>query len=130
MTGLTRRKSFELLVEGQEPFHSPVSFKDISLNSLKTLKRRHPDSQPERRLNRLLKKLTACSPFFVGKPVITSLTKRRADEGKYKVLTCEADGMPEPSFQWSVNGTDVSLQTRGVRFTASQRVVVFDGCLF
>uniref|UniRef100_H3BXC9 Activated leukocyte cell adhesion molecule a n=1 Tax=Tetraodon nigroviridis TaxID=99883 RepID=H3BXC9_TETNG len=41
-----------------------------------------------------------------GKPVITSLTKRRADEGKYKVLRCEAEGAPEPSFQWSVNGTD------------------------
>ncbi|KAG7257980.1 hypothetical protein CRUP_033703, partial [Coryphaenoides rupestris] len=38
-----------------------------------------------------------------GSPVITSLTKQRAD--KHKVLTCEAQGVPEPSFQWSVNGT-------------------------
>ncbi|KAM9846844.1 CD166 antigen homolog A isoform 2-T2 [Aulostomus maculatus] len=41
-----------------------------------------------------------------GKPVITSLTKHRADDAKYKVLTCEADGVPEPNFQWSVNSTN------------------------
>lgn len=41
-----------------------------------------------------------------GKPSITSLTKQRADDKKYKVLTCKAEGVPEPSFQWSVNGTD------------------------
>ncbi|XP_024921201.1 CD166 antigen homolog A isoform X2 [Cynoglossus semilaevis] len=40
-----------------------------------------------------------------GKPVITSLTKRRADDAKHEVLTCEAEGVPEPSFQWSVNST-------------------------
>lgn len=56
MTGLTRRQSFELVVE--------------------------------------------------GKPVITSLTKHRADDANYKVLTCEAEGVPEPNFQWSVNSTD------------------------
>ncbi|CAL8364448.1 unnamed protein product [Lota lota] len=39
-----------------------------------------------------------------GVPVITNLTKQRAD--KHKMLTCEAQGVPEPSFQWSVNGTD------------------------
>ncbi|KAM3868720.1 CD166 antigen homolog A [Diretmus argenteus] len=41
-----------------------------------------------------------------GEPVITRLTKHRADDGKHKVLTCEADGVPEPSFEWSVNGTE------------------------
>ncbi|CAJ1064519.1 CD166 antigen homolog A [Xyrichtys novacula] len=43
-----------------------------------------------------------------GKPVITSLTKRRADEEdtKHKILTCEAEGVPEPKFQWNVNSTD------------------------
>ncbi|GAA6226813.1 CD166 antigen homolog [Lates japonicus] len=40
-----------------------------------------------------------------GKPVITSLTKHRADDAKHKVLTCEAEGVPEPSFQWSINST-------------------------
>ncbi|XP_035035414.1 CD166 antigen homolog A isoform X1 [Hippoglossus stenolepis] len=55
MTGLTRRQSFELVVE--------------------------------------------------GKPVITSLTKVRAIDAEHKVLTCEAEGVPEPSFQWSVNNT-------------------------
>ncbi|KAM9348266.1 CD166 antigen homolog A [Symphorus nematophorus] len=41
-----------------------------------------------------------------GKPVITSLTKHRAVDAQHKVLTCEADGVPEPSFQWSVNSTN------------------------
>ncbi|TNN53186.1 CD166 antigen A [Liparis tanakae] len=41
-----------------------------------------------------------------GKPVITSLTKQRPGDANYKVLTCEADGVPEPNFQWSVNSTD------------------------
>ncbi|KAM8742740.1 CD166 antigen homolog A isoform 1-T2 [Acanthopagrus schlegelii] len=41
-----------------------------------------------------------------GKPVITSLTKRYADDAQHKVLTCEADGIPEPSFQWSINSTN------------------------
>ncbi|XP_041657297.1 CD166 antigen homolog A [Cheilinus undulatus] len=40
-----------------------------------------------------------------GKPAITSLTKHRADD-EHKVLTCEAEGAPEPSFQWSVNSTN------------------------
>ncbi|KAM9384398.1 CD166 antigen homolog A isoform 2-T2 [Pholidichthys leucotaenia] len=40
-----------------------------------------------------------------GKPVITSLTKRRT--GDVKVLTCEAEGVPEPIFQWSINITNV-----------------------
>ncbi|KAG7516688.1 CD166 antigen [Solea senegalensis] len=55
MTGITRRQSFELVVE--------------------------------------------------GRPVITGLTKHRAVDAKHKVLTCEAEGVPEPSFQWSVNVT-------------------------
>ncbi|XP_070700273.1 CD166 antigen homolog A isoform X2 [Pempheris klunzingeri] len=41
-----------------------------------------------------------------GKPVITRLTKHRADDAKHKVLTCEAEGVPEPSFQWSINSTN------------------------
>ncbi|XP_031733328.1 CD166 antigen homolog isoform X1 [Anarrhichthys ocellatus] len=41
-----------------------------------------------------------------GKPVITSLTKHLADDANSKVLTCEAEGVPEPNFQWSVNSTD------------------------
>lgn len=44
-----------------------------------------------------------------GKPVITSLTKQRADDAQHKVLTCEADGFPKPSFQWSINSTNVSV---------------------
>ncbi|XP_028450782.1 CD166 antigen homolog A [Perca flavescens] len=64
MTGLTRRQSFELVVE--------------------------------------------------GKPMITSLTKDRADNADSKVLTCEAEGVPVPNFQWSVNSTDEkSVYTNG-----------------
>uniref|UniRef100_A0A667WRV9 Activated leukocyte cell adhesion molecule a n=1 Tax=Myripristis murdjan TaxID=586833 RepID=A0A667WRV9_9TELE len=44
-----------------------------------------------------------------GGPVITGLTKHRADDGKHKVLICEAEGVPEPSFQWSINGTDEEI---------------------
>ncbi|XP_039632795.1 CD166 antigen homolog A [Perca fluviatilis] len=45
-----------------------------------------------------------------GKPMITSLTKDRADDNS-KVLTCEAESVPEPNFQWSVNSTDVKEQS-------------------
>lgn len=45
---------------------------------------------------------------FAGSPVIKSLTKAR-DGNKNKVLSCEAEGFPKPTVQWSVNGTDVSL---------------------
>lgn len=41
-----------------------------------------------------------------GKPMITSLTKQRSMDGNHKVLTCEALGVPQPSFQWSVNGSN------------------------
>ncbi|XP_020790209.1 CD166 antigen homolog A isoform X2 [Boleophthalmus pectinirostris] len=41
-----------------------------------------------------------------GKPVITGLTKQRSSDGNHKVLTCEAEGVPEPIFQWSVNGSN------------------------
>ncbi|XP_063343949.1 CD166 antigen homolog A isoform X2 [Pelmatolapia mariae] len=40
-----------------------------------------------------------------GKPRITSLTKYRAADGKDTVLTCEAEGVPKPQFQWSINNT-------------------------
>ncbi|XP_072514701.1 CD166 antigen homolog A isoform X2 [Salminus brasiliensis] len=41
-----------------------------------------------------------------GTPVITRLTKKRSTDGKNKVLTCEAEGSPQPDVQWSVNGTN------------------------
>ncbi|XP_028277473.1 CD166 antigen homolog A [Parambassis ranga] len=40
-----------------------------------------------------------------GKPVIISLTKNHAADAKHKVLTCEAEGVPQPSFQWSISNT-------------------------
>ncbi|XP_034539505.1 CD166 antigen homolog [Notolabrus celidotus] len=44
-----------------------------------------------------------------GKPVITSLTKYRNGDATFKVLTCEAEGVPEPSFQWSINNTNEQI---------------------
>ncbi|XP_051793629.1 CD166 antigen homolog [Acanthochromis polyacanthus] len=41
-----------------------------------------------------------------GKPLITSLNQHLADDAKHKVLTCEAEGVPEPIFQWSINNTN------------------------
>ncbi|KAM6988693.1 CD166 antigen homolog A-like isoform 2-T2 [Tautogolabrus adspersus] len=40
-----------------------------------------------------------------GAPVIKHLTKRRGDDGKHKVLICEAEGSPKPAVSWSINGT-------------------------
>lgn len=47
-----------------------------------------------------------------GKPVITSLSKQRAEEAQSKVLTCEAEGVPEPRFQWSINSTNSFQEER------------------
>ncbi|CAL8305273.1 unnamed protein product [Gadus morhua 'NCC'] len=55
-----------------------------------------------------------------GVPEITSLTKQRADS--HKVLTCEALGVPEPSFQWSVNGTEVESSYANAKATHRIRV--------
>ncbi|KAG9351538.1 hypothetical protein JZ751_022789 [Albula glossodonta] len=41
-----------------------------------------------------------------GHPQIKSISKARSEDGQHKVLTCEAEGSPEPSVQWSVNGTN------------------------
>lgn len=41
-----------------------------------------------------------------GKPLITHLTESPSPDGNSKVLSCEADGSPEPSVQWSINGTN------------------------
>uniref|UniRef100_A0A672I296 Activated leukocyte cell adhesion molecule a n=1 Tax=Salarias fasciatus TaxID=181472 RepID=A0A672I296_SALFA len=41
-----------------------------------------------------------------GKPVITGLTKRPAEDAKQEVLSCEAEGVPEPRFHWSISGTN------------------------
>ncbi|KAJ8368302.1 hypothetical protein SKAU_G00083300 [Synaphobranchus kaupii] len=40
-----------------------------------------------------------------GVPVIKRLDKKRGDDGKHKVLICEAEGSPKPSVLWSINGT-------------------------
>uniref|UniRef100_A0A3Q0T9H8 Activated leukocyte cell adhesion molecule a n=1 Tax=Amphilophus citrinellus TaxID=61819 RepID=A0A3Q0T9H8_AMPCI len=49
-----------------------------------------------------------------GAPVITSLTARHDADGKHQVLICEAEGVPKPSVQWSINGThEESSYTNG-----------------
>ncbi|XP_070773541.1 CD166 antigen homolog A [Enoplosus armatus] len=57
-----------------------------------------------------------------GKPVITSLTKQRADDTKHKVLTCEAEGVPQPSFQWSINST--SEESSYINGKATHKITV------
>lgn len=52
--------------------------------------------------------------FYEGIPVITKMSKKRSTDGKNKVLTCEAEGSPQPDVQWSVNGTNVSFTPTGL----------------
>lgn len=42
-----------------------------------------------------------------GAPVIRHLSKQRSEDGKHKVLVCEAEGSPKPEVFWSINGTSV-----------------------
>lgn len=49
-----------------------------------------------------------CISVFAGSPVIKNLIKERG-EGMTKVLKCAAEGFPKPTVQWSVNGSNVSL---------------------
>ncbi|XP_076832544.1 activated leukocyte cell adhesion molecule b isoform X2 [Brachyhypopomus gauderio] len=48
-----------------------------------------------------------------GPPVISRLTKRRSDDGMFKVLSCEAHGSPAPSVLWSINGTNATESAFG-----------------
>ncbi|XP_019114866.1 CD166 antigen homolog isoform X2 [Larimichthys crocea] len=42
-----------------------------------------------------------------GAPVIRQLSKQRGEDGRHKVLICEAEGSPKPSVSWSINGTSL-----------------------
>ncbi|XP_029375784.1 CD166 antigen homolog A [Echeneis naucrates] len=57
-----------------------------------------------------------------GKPVITGLTKRLADDATHNVLTCEAEGVPKPFFQWSVNSTNEESTYVGGK--ATQKIII------
>ncbi|KAK5859301.1 hypothetical protein PBY51_003378 [Eleginops maclovinus] len=58
-----------------------------------------------------------------GKPAITGLSKHRPDSAKFKVLTCEATGVPEPSFHWSVNSTNEESSYVNGKATHKIRVI-------
>ncbi|XP_067221090.1 activated leukocyte cell adhesion molecule b isoform X2 [Chanodichthys erythropterus] len=53
-----------------------------------------------------IKKTQTFELIVQGSPVIKSLTKAR-DGNTNKVLSCEVEGFPKPTVQWSVNGTEV-----------------------
>ncbi|XP_069004424.1 CD166 antigen homolog A-like isoform X1 [Embiotoca jacksoni] len=42
-----------------------------------------------------------------GAPIIRQLSKQSGEDGRHKVLTCEAEGSPKPVVSWSINGTSL-----------------------
>lgn len=61
---------------------------------------------------------------LVGAPVITKLDKGRANGGK--LLSCKAEGLPKPTVQWSINGTNVSMKPRNssyIKYFKSRSVI-------
>ncbi|XP_063059010.1 CD166 antigen homolog A isoform X2 [Engraulis encrasicolus] len=53
-----------------------------------------------------IKRIASFSLDVQGKPKINYLTEQLSADGKTKVLSCQAEGSPEPSVQWSINGTN------------------------
>lgn len=58
-----------------------------------------------------------------GTPLITGLKKQLGDDNKHKVLTCEAEGVPEPIFQWSINNTNEKSSYNNGKFTNTITVI-------
>ncbi|XP_036381486.1 CD166 antigen homolog A isoform X1 [Megalops cyprinoides] len=58
-----------------------------------------------------------------GPPEIKRLSKELGEDGQHKVLTCEAEGSPQPSVQWSVNGTDEQSSYQDWKLTHKITVV-------
>ncbi|KAL7848650.1 hypothetical protein SRHO_G00202730 [Serrasalmus rhombeus] len=58
-----------------------------------------------------------------GAPVINKLTKRRSNDGNFKVLSCEAEGSPKPTVQWSINGTNAT-ETPYVEGRITHRITI------
>uniref|UniRef100_A0A672LJ46 CD166 antigen homolog n=1 Tax=Sinocyclocheilus grahami TaxID=75366 RepID=A0A672LJ46_SINGR len=71
-----------------------------------------------------LKKTQTFELVVEGSPVIKNLIKARG-EGMTKVLKCAAEGFPKPTVQWSVNGSNVSLNDLLLNGLSSHPVVVF-----
>ncbi|KAG7465564.1 CD166 antigen-like A-like isoform X1 [Solea senegalensis] len=59
-----------------------------------------------------------------GAPVITQLSKQRGEDGQHKVLTCEAEGFPEPAVSWSINGSSPEEQSSFIDGKISHRLTV------
>lgn len=53
----------------------------------------------------LLSRRASFDLIVEGVPVIKELTKKLGEDGKHKVLICEAEGSPKPTVSWSINGT-------------------------
>ncbi|XP_064207262.1 CD166 antigen homolog A isoform X1 [Anguilla rostrata] len=58
-----------------------------------------------------------------GQPTIMKISKARSEDGQHKVLTCEAEGSPEPSVQWSINGTNEQSSYENGKLTHKITVV-------
>ncbi|XP_077064754.1 activated leukocyte cell adhesion molecule b isoform X2 [Siphateles boraxobius] len=70
-----------------------------------------------------LKKTRTFELIVQGSPVIKNLIKKRGVGSVNKVLTCEAEGFPKPTVQWSVNGTDV-VETAYVDGTVTYSITI------
>lgn len=49
--------------------------------------------------------------LVAGAPVINKLSKQRSKDSNFKILSCEAEGSPKPTVQWSINGTNVRVNS-------------------
>ncbi|KAM3601332.1 uncharacterized protein V6R79_010849 [Siganus canaliculatus] len=68
-------------------------------------------------------KLQSFTLVVEGKPVITSLTEQPAEDGDHKVLTCVAEGVPHPVFQWNGNSTNEKISYTNGKATQNITVI-------
>ncbi|XP_039600362.1 CD166 antigen homolog A isoform X2 [Polypterus senegalus] len=71
-----------------------------------------------------MKKISSFDLAVEGKPHITRVTKKLADDGISKVLSCYGEGLPPPNVRWNVNITsEKMIKEKNGKFT--HQVVVF-----
>ncbi|XP_059930828.1 CD166 antigen homolog A-like isoform X1 [Gadus macrocephalus] len=70
-----------------------------------------------------LRRVVSFQLVVEGAPVITLLAKRLGEDGRHKVLICEAEGYPKPTITWSVNGTWLE-ETPYINGKVSQKITV------